>query len=101
MQNHYTKLFRATLTAPLMLVAIAGVAVAGPYEDGGAAYVMSRIAASKASKHASRFWSCWLAGGMSALCHLRAGCPLDVDHEIARDRHRITLGRKQQLKHHV
>jgi len=29
------------------------------------------------------------------------GRPLGVNHEIARDRHRITLGRKQQLKHHV
>jgi len=38
MQSHYTKLFPATLAASLVLVALAGVAVAGPYEDGVAAY---------------------------------------------------------------
>jgi hypothetical protein len=32
------------LTASLLLVAIAGVAVAGPYEDGGAAYVQGDYA---------------------------------------------------------
>ena len=37
--RHYAKLLRATLTALLMLVAIAGAAVAGPFEDRGAAYV--------------------------------------------------------------
>ena len=26
---------------------------------------------------------------------------LEVDHKIARDRHRITFGRQQYLKHHV
>ena len=36
--RHYPKLHRATLTASLMLVAIAGAAVAGPLEDGEAAY---------------------------------------------------------------
>src|SRR5208282_724350 len=36
--RHYAKLSRATLTASLMLVAIAGAAVAGPLEDGEAAY---------------------------------------------------------------
>jgi hypothetical protein len=36
--GHYPKLHRATLTASLMLVAIAGAAVAGPLEDGEAAY---------------------------------------------------------------
>jgi predicted aspartyl protease len=34
----FVKLFRATLTALLMLVVIAGAAVAGPLEDGEAAY---------------------------------------------------------------
>jgi uncharacterized protein len=34
----YAKLFRATLTASLMAVALAGAAVAGPLEDGEAAY---------------------------------------------------------------
>ena len=34
---HYVKLFRATLTAALMLVAVAGAAVAGPWEDANAA----------------------------------------------------------------
>ena len=38
MQRHYAKLLRATLTASSMLVAIAGAAVAGPFEDAGAAY---------------------------------------------------------------
>ena len=38
MQSHYTRLLRATLTASLMLVAIAGAAVAGPLEDFAAAY---------------------------------------------------------------
>jgi TPR repeat protein len=33
MQSHYTKLLRATLTALLMLVAMAGAAIAGPLED--------------------------------------------------------------------
>src|SRR5450830_1903134 len=37
MQSHYTKLLRATLTASLMLVAMAGTAVAGPLEDAVAA----------------------------------------------------------------
>src|ERR1039457_4567861 len=37
MQSHYTKLLRATLTASLMLVAMAGAAVAGPLEDAVAA----------------------------------------------------------------
>src|SRR5262249_17112838 len=37
----------------------------------------------------------------SSTCRLCGGRPLGVDHEIARDWHRITLGRKQQLKHHV
>ncbi len=37
MQCHYTKLLRATLTASLLTIAV--VAVAGPYEDGVAAYV--------------------------------------------------------------
>src|SRR5665647_1597616 len=37
MQSHYTKLLRAMLTASLMLVAMAGTAVAGPLEDAGAA----------------------------------------------------------------
>jgi hypothetical protein len=36
--RHYPKLHRATLTASLILVAIAGAAVAGPLEDGEAAY---------------------------------------------------------------
>src|SRR6187402_1977039 len=31
----------------------------------------------------------------------RVRSPFDVDHEIARDRDRITLDRKQQLKNHV
>jgi len=31
--RHYAKLLRATLTASLMLVATAGAAVAGPFED--------------------------------------------------------------------
>jgi TPR repeat protein len=39
MVRHYAKLLRATLTALLMLVALAGAAVAGPFEDGGAAFV--------------------------------------------------------------
>jgi hypothetical protein len=33
MQSRYTKLLRATLTASLMLVVIAGAAVVGPFED--------------------------------------------------------------------
>src|SRR5882672_1028290 len=45
------------------------------------------------------------AGGMlSRRCsggRLRPGRPLEVDHKIARDRHRITFGRQQYLKHHV
>jgi len=36
--RHYAKLLRATLTALLMLAAIAGSAVAGPLEDGETAY---------------------------------------------------------------
>ncbi len=46
-------------------------------------------------------------GGMSSR-RPSAGClraprllPLEVDHGIARDRHRITFGRQQNLKHHV
>ena len=35
--RHNTQLVRAAVTASLMLVAIAGAAVAGPIEDGGAA----------------------------------------------------------------
>src|SRR5262245_49397346 len=46
-------------------------------------------------------WQACLTVGISALHRLRAGRSLSVDHEIARDWHRITLGRKQQLKHHV
>ena len=37
MQSHYAKLLFAALTASLMLVAIAGAAVAGPFEDAAAA----------------------------------------------------------------
>ncbi len=37
MQCHYTKLLRAMLRAPLLLVAISGAAVAGPLEDALAA----------------------------------------------------------------
>ena len=36
--RHHAKLLRATLKASLMLGAIAGVAVAGPYEDALAAW---------------------------------------------------------------
>jgi uncharacterized protein len=36
--RHYAKLLRTTLTAALVLVALAGAAVAGPFEDGGAAF---------------------------------------------------------------
>jgi uncharacterized protein len=36
--RHYAKLLRATLMASLMLVAVAGAAVAGPLEDSVAAY---------------------------------------------------------------
>ena len=36
--RHYAKLLRATLTASLMLVALAGAADAGPLEDASAAY---------------------------------------------------------------
>ena len=36
--RHYMQLLRAAVTASLMLVAIAGVAVAGPLEDGRAAF---------------------------------------------------------------
>lgn len=36
--RHYAEQLRATLTALVMLVAIAGAAVAGPLEDGVAAY---------------------------------------------------------------
>jgi len=36
--SHYTKLLRTTLTASLFLVAIAGAAVAGPFEDAVTAY---------------------------------------------------------------
>ena len=36
--RHYARLLRATLTASLMLVPIAGAAVAGPFEDAMAAY---------------------------------------------------------------
>jgi TPR repeat protein len=36
--HHYAKLFRATLTASLVLVAIAGASVAGPGADASAAY---------------------------------------------------------------
>jgi hypothetical protein len=32
---------------------------------------------------------------------LRPCCPLKVDHKIAPDRHRITSGRQQHLKHHM
>jgi TPR repeat protein len=39
MQSHYAKLLRATLTASLFLVAVAGAAVAGPFEDAVTAYV--------------------------------------------------------------
>ena len=35
--RHYTQLLRAAVTASLVLVAIAGAAVAGPMEDGEAA----------------------------------------------------------------
>jgi uncharacterized protein len=38
MLRHYAKLLHAVLTASLMLVAMAGVTVAGPLEDGRAAY---------------------------------------------------------------
>ncbi len=37
--HHYTKLLRATLTASLVLMTIAGAAVAGPREDVRAAYL--------------------------------------------------------------
>jgi len=36
--RHYVKLVRATLTASLMLVALAGAAVSGPMDDANAAY---------------------------------------------------------------
>jgi TPR repeat protein len=38
MMGHYSVPLRATLTASLMLVAIAGAAVAGPFEEGNAAF---------------------------------------------------------------
>ena len=38
---------------------------------------------------------------MCALRRLRKCGALGVDHEVTRDRHRVALGRKQQLKHHV
>ncbi len=41
MQCHYTKLLRAMLTAPLMLVAISGAAIAGQLEDALAAHSRS------------------------------------------------------------
>ena len=42
--GHYAKLLRATLTALLMLVATAGAAVAGPFEDATAAYELGDYA---------------------------------------------------------
>ena len=38
MQRHYAKLLRAMLIAPLMLVAVSAVAVAGPLEDANEAH---------------------------------------------------------------
>src|SRR5207248_324006 len=38
MQSDYAKLLRAVLTAPLMLAAVSGAAVAGPLEDALAAH---------------------------------------------------------------
>ena len=40
--RHYAKLLRATLTASPMLVALAGAAVAGPFEDAVAALQSER-----------------------------------------------------------
>jgi TPR repeat protein len=42
--HHYAKLFRAMLTALLILPTIAGAAVAGPWEDALAAYERSDYA---------------------------------------------------------
>ena len=33
--------------------------------------------------------------------HFCPGHPLGIDHKIAHDRHCVTFGRQQQLKHHV